>query len=148
MAILLTRLCFGRVADRKGEAPFVYLGNLSMFASLMILASQKSLISLILAGVLAGFGFGGIEPALQSMAIRKVVSQRRGAANSTFLCAYDIGIGAGGGVAGILIAKSGYGMMYVLIALANLISIGIYFLWAGKQSSAFRTIQSMEESRY
>ena len=38
----------------------------------------------------------GLEPALQSMAVHSSSPAERGSANSTFLCAYDIGIGLGG----------------------------------------------------
>ena len=41
------------------------------------------------------------------MAVSIAPPQRRGAANSTFLCAYDMGIGLGGGIAGVLIDMIG-----------------------------------------
>ncbi|MGE0079357.1 MAG: MFS transporter [Bacteroidales bacterium] len=138
VAILLTRFLLGKVADRRGEAPFVYLGNIAMLAALVILAFNVSTFTFIVSALLAGFGFGGIEPALQAMAIGNVSPKRRGAANSTFLCAYDIGIGFGGGIAGFLITNLGYSSMFMVIALANLVSILIYLFWARNHSSAFR----------
>ena len=69
-----------------------------------------------LAAILAGYGFGGLEPALQSMAVHTARDESRGSANSTFLCAYDIGIGVGAGIAGVLITNLGYGSMWAIMS--------------------------------
>ena len=135
--VLLTRITTRRVADRRGEGPFVYTCNASMFAAFMLLAFIPNTITFIFSAVLAGYGFGGIEPALQTMAVRNSPPERRGSANSTFLSAYDIGIGLGGGVAGYLITELGYGPMFAILALSNIVSIAIYLFWGKKQPSAF-----------
>lgn len=61
----------------------------------------------------------------------------RGSANSTFLCAYDIGIGIGGGIAGGLISSLGYAEMFVLMSVFNLLSILLYLLIGRKHPSSF-----------
>ena len=91
----------------------------------------------LLAAVLAGFGFGGLEPALQSMAVAIAPPERRGSANSTFLCAYDIGIGVGGGIAGVLISSFGYSQMFVIMTVFNILSVVIYVLWGRNHPSSF-----------
>lgn len=139
MAVMLfiTRATTGKTADRRGEGIFVYTCNLSMFAAFLLMAFVPNTVTFFLAAVLAGYGFGGLEPALQSMAVRIAKPEERGSANSTFLCAYDIGIGLGGGLAGVLIDASGYSEMYAVIALANIASILVYFFWARKHPSSF-----------
>lgn len=69
--------------------------------------------------ILAGYGFGGLEPALQSMVVHSSSPAERGSANSTFLCAYDIGIGLGGGFAGWLITAAGYENMSLVLSAAR-----------------------------
>jgi len=98
------------------------------------------MLTFIISALLAGFGFGGIEPALLSMAISTVTPERRVAANSTFFCAYDIGIGFVGGMAGFLISCSGYSIMFNSMAIANAVSILIYLFWAKNHSSAIRNV--------
>lgn len=71
------------------------------------------------------------------MAVHIAPPNRRGAANSTFLCAYDIGIGLGGGIAGFLISSLGYSQMYAIIAIANILSVLIYMIWVIKHPSSF-----------
>lgn len=137
VVLLLVRLTLGKVADQKGEAVFVYTCNASMFAALVLLSLVPNTVTFYLAAILAGYGFGGLEPALQSMAVHLAGPDRRGAANSTFLCAYDIGIGLGGGIAGSLITALGYGPMFSIIALSNVASLLLYVFWGRRQPSSF-----------
>ena len=71
----------------------------------------------------------GLEPGLQSMAVHSSSPAERGSANSTFLCAYDIGIGLGGGIAGWLITAAGYENMFLVLSAANIISVLMYVFW-------------------
>ena len=78
----------------------------------------------------------GLEPALQSMAVHSSSPAERGSANSTFLCAYDIGIGLGGGIAGWLITSSGYENMFLVLSAANIISVLMYVFWGRHDPSS------------
>lgn len=138
MAIMLflTRVLIGKLADKKGEGIFVYSCNVLMLGALLLLAFVPDNVTFIISGIFSGFAFGGIEPALQARAVNIAPHERRGAANSTFLCAYDIGIGIGGGIAGVLIDAVGYNYMFAIISVANIISIIIYFAWGSKHPSS------------
>lgn len=135
--LFLTRTTVGKVADKKGEGIFVYTCNASMFSSFLLMAFVPNKVTFLIAAVFAGYGFGGIEPALQSMAVHIAPPERRGSANSTFLCAYDIGIGIGGGIAGYLIYALGYRQMFAILSIANIISVILYVLWGRKHPSSF-----------
>lgn len=78
----------------------------------------------------------GLEPALQSMAVHSSSPAERGSANSTFLCAYDIGIGLGGGIAGWLITAAGYENMFLMLSAANIISVLMYVFWGRHDPSS------------
>lgn len=135
--LLVVRVTVGRLADRKGEGVFVYTCNAAMLAALVLLALAPNRVCFLLSAVLAGYAFGGIEPALQSMAVHIAPPERRGSANSTFLCAYDLGMGCGGGLAGVLIARLGYTRMFLLVALATVLSVLLYVLWGRRHPSSF-----------
>lgn len=128
VTLFLTRVTIGKLADKKGEAIFVYTCNIAMIAALLMIAFVPNNITFVISALLSGYAFGGVEPALQAMAVSIASVQRRGSANSTFLCAYDIGIGLGGGIAGVLIDIIGYNKMFGVIAVANIVSIVIYIL--------------------
>ena len=135
--LLLVRVFLGRLVDEKGEAAFVYTGNIAMIVALLLLAFVPSAVTFCLAAALAGYGFGGLEPALQSMAVHTASDETRGSANSTFLCGYDIGYGLGGGVAGALITAVGYARMWAVVSLACVASIAVYYFWARHSSTSF-----------
>ncbi|TQI68503.1 MFS transporter [Clostridium sp. KNHs216] len=135
--LFLTRATIGKAADKRGEGIFVYTCNASMFAAFLFLAFIPNTATFLIAAALAGYGFGGIEPALQSMAVHIAPPERRGSANSTFLCAYDIGIGLGGGIAGCLISALGYRQMFVVLSAANIVSLILYVVWGRKHPSSF-----------
>ena len=136
-ALLATRLLAGKVTDQYGERVFAYSCNGAMLVAFLLMGLCPNIVTYLLSAVLAGFGFGGLEPALQSMAVAIAPPERRGSANSTFLCAYDIGIGVGGGIAGVLISALGYRQMFIIMPLFNVISVVIYVLWGQNHPSSF-----------
>ena len=135
--LLVVRMTIGKLADQKGEGVFVYSCNIAMFIAFLLLAFVPNTVTFLLSAVLAGYAFGGIEPALQSMAVHIAPPERRGSANSTFLCAYDIGLGCGGGLAGVLISNLGYDKMFIIISLATIVSILLYLFWGRHHPSSF-----------
>ncbi|MDO4850004.1 MAG: MFS transporter [Coriobacteriia bacterium] len=135
--LLLVRVFLGRLVDEKGEAVFVYTGNLAMLVALLLLAIMPNSVTFYIAAALAGYGFGGLEPALQSMAVHTATDESRGSANSTFLCGYDIGYGLGGGVAGALITAVGYARMWAIVSLACVASMAVYYFWARHSKTSF-----------
>jgi len=94
-------------------------------------------VAYVFPAALAGYAFGGLEPALQSMAVHTSTDETRGSANSTFLCGYDIGYGLGGGVAGVLISAFGYSAMWSVVSLACVVAVLIYLFWARRSDTSF-----------
>lgn len=137
VTVLIMRMTAGKVTDRHGEGIFAYSCNIAMFAAFLLLGLFPNTVTYLLAAVLSGFGFGGLEPALQSMAVAIAPPEKRGSANSTFLCAYDIGIGIGGAIAGGLISSFGYETMFTGMSVFNLLSIMIYVLIRRNHPSSF-----------
>lgn len=137
VVLLLVRVFLGRLVDERGEAFFVYTGNAAMICALLLLAFAPNAVTFLLSGALAGYAFGGLEPALQSMAVHTATDETRGSANSTFLCGYDIGYGLGGGVAGVLITSVGYANMWAIVALACAASVVLYVAWARHSDTSF-----------
>ena len=125
--LLIVRFTLGKYADRKGEGMFVYSCNAAMFAAFLLLSLAPDNVTFILAAILAGYGFGGLEPALQSMAVHSSTPAER---------AYDIGIGLGGGIAGWLITAAGYENMFLVLSAANIISVLMYVFWGRHDPSS------------
>ena len=77
--------------------------------------------------------FGAVQPSLQTMAMRTVPPQRRGAASSTFFVAFDLGIALGGLLSGILVKYFGYDVMFIAIAICGICSSGYFYFFASRQ---------------
>ena len=135
--LMVIRMALGKIVDRRGEAFFVYSCNAAMFCAMLLLAFVPNTLTYLLSAVLVGYGFGGIAPALQAVAVCLAPPRRRGAANSTYLCAYDLGFGFGGGIAGWLISAWGYGTMFAALSLANVVSVILYLTWVRRHPSSF-----------
>ncbi|SES20456.1 Predicted arabinose efflux permease, MFS family [Butyrivibrio fibrisolvens] len=136
--LIVVRFTLGSLADKMGEGIFVYSCNAAMLIAFLLLAVAPCRTTFYIAAILAGYAFGGIEPALQSMAVHIAPPERRGSANSTFLCAYDIGLGGGGGIAGVLISRLGYSKMFLIVAMATVASILLYFFWGSRHPSSLK----------
>ncbi len=134
--LLVLRLTVGKIIDRRGEAMFIYICCPLMTAGLLFLAFVPGNLSFIVAALLTGAAFGCIEPTLQAMAVSLSPPERRGAANSTFLCSLDIGIGVGAGLAGVLIDRIGYHHMYAIMSIASIAALILYLCIGRKHPSS------------
>lgn len=111
--VLLVRPITGVLFDRKGPEWVLLPGAIFTIAGLWLLSYAHSNISLAIAALCYGVGFGSLQPALQAWTIARSSPERRGAANGTFFSANDLGIGLGAMVLGALANWSGsYATMY------------------------------------
>jgi MFS family permease len=131
--VLLVRPITGVLFDRKGPEWVLVPGAIFTIAGLWLLSYAHSNISLAIAALCYGVGFGSIQPALQAWTISRSSPSRRGAANGTFFSANDLGIGLGAMVLGAMANWSGsYALMYrysTSLIIAFLIIYGWSF-WA------------------
>jgi MFS family permease len=127
LAILVSRPYFGRIADRKGTSFALIPGIGALLGALVILYVANSLTIFLLAGLLYGFGFGAVQPSLQAMAVRNVEPARRGSANATFFLGFDLGIGVGSIVWGVVAERVGYNVMYLWAMVPVFIALLIHF---------------------
>ncbi|MCD7710088.1 MAG: cytidylate kinase family protein [Porphyromonadaceae bacterium] len=137
VATVLTRILLGRAIDKYGESLLVYTGNIAIIAGILFLVFIHNIPCYILSALLLGYSFGAIQPSLQTMAMHAVAPERRGAANSTFFVAFDLGIALGGFIAGVLIKYFGYDNMFLLMIVSCLFSCGYYYFFGRNHASSF-----------
>ena len=113
LATIATRLIMGRKIDRCSESIMVYGGNFTIIVGILLLVFIHTTPAYLLSAILLGYSFGTLQPALQTMAMRPVPSERRGAAGSTFFVAFDLGIALGGYIAGMLVKYFNYDTMFL-----------------------------------
>ncbi|MCD8309918.1 MAG: MFS transporter, partial [Prevotellaceae bacterium] len=137
VATVLTRLFLGRAIDKYGEAALVYTGNAALIVGILLLVFLHDVPAYILSALLLGYSFGAVQPSLQTMAMHVVSPERRGAANSTFFMAFDLGIGVGVFIAGVLIKRVGYDSMFLVMAVFGIIAVAYYFFFGRNHVSSF-----------
>lgn len=132
LTLFLARPSFGKLADQKGFNYALIPGMIFIGLTMVILFLAQNLAYFIAAAICYGIGFGAVQPSLQAMAVYNVPPQRRGAANGTFMSGFDLGIGIGSMLWGIVAKFTGYSAMYLLALLPIIIAFFLY-LYLGKQ---------------
>jgi len=135
ITLAITRPLSGIMVDRKGYNAVVIPGLLFVVAAMLLFSQAEYLWMFLLAGVFYGIGFGLVQPSMQALAVRDVPPNRRGAANGTFFSAFDLGIGAGAVLWGIVARAFGYSAMYLTAAVPALVALAIY-LYFGEKACA------------
>ena len=137
LATVATRLLLGRTIDRYGEARLVYTGNAAIVAGILLLVFAHNVPCYLLSAALLGYSFGAIQPSLQTMAMHAVAPERRGAASSTFLVAFDFGIALGGFLAGVLVKYLDYDAMFLCMIVPCVLSWAYYYVFGRRHASSF-----------
>ena len=125
----------GMVISLVGYTLFILMPTLSQTSSLIshssFLVPRSS--SLVLIGyygsaILIGLGNGHMWPAFQNMMICMARHNERGTANSTILVAWDVGMGLGILLGGVIAELLGYSAAFWTVAVVNLVGVVLYFL--------------------
>lgn len=135
-SMFIMRFVLGKLQDRRGDNVVVYLGLVSFAIALVILAMANQDWEVIVAGAFTGLGYGTLMPASQAIAVRMVPVHKLGTGISTLLLLTDLGIGIGPIFLGFLVAKTGYGSMYALLAMLVVLAAVFYHLAHGRKDIA------------
>lgn len=134
----VTRVFGGRLSDRYGEGPAIYVGGLCFLLGLALVVVESNSFLFYCGAFAYGIGYGLTMPALQTMSLRTVPLRRRGAASSTYLCSFDVSFGLGGLLGGVLVEAIGYQYMFALMSISLVSCVIIYHYWGSKTPSAHR----------
>lgn len=108
VTLLVTRPMVGRMTDKYG---FVKIGApavLMTACSLALIGYAANTFTLLLAAFVNAFGYGAVQPMLQSLCMKSVSSDRRGSASSTNYIGMDIAGLIGPSICGAVAEKMGY----------------------------------------
>ena len=134
-AILISRPFTGRAFDARGEDFVIYPTFLLFIAALVVLGVAHHGYSILLAGVLTGFGYGNYFAAGQALAVKASPQHRKALATSTYFIFADIGTGIGPFLFGILIPTMGYRGLYLSMAVVVLATSVLYYFLHGRESN-------------
>jgi MFS family permease len=106
--IVITRLVLGHLPDRVGATPVAIAATLGEALGLGLIAVAQSLPVALLGSVAMGTAFSLLNPALMLIALGRVSQQARGAVMGTYTAFFDLGIGVGAPLAGLIAALADY----------------------------------------
>ena len=118
----------GMVISLVGYTIFIALPTLANLSPLTSNPSPLTLIGYYGSAILIGLGNGHMWPAFQNMTINVAHNNQRGTANSTILISWDIGMGLGILVGGIVSELLGYGAAFWTVVLVNASGVACFFL--------------------
>ena len=118
----------GMVISLVGYTIFIALPTLSSLSPLTSYLSPLSYIGYYGSALLIGLGNGHMWPAFQNMTINVARNNQRGTANSTILISWDIGMGLGILVGGVVSELLGYGAAFWTVVLVNASGVACFFL--------------------
>jgi len=128
VGIGLSRVGSGRLIDKQGPSAVSVLGIILLVAGFPILAFIQTPLGFHTAALILGLGYGMIMPTFQTMVNNIAPANRRGAANSTFFTAFDLGIGLGMIGTGILSQWLGFGHTFIISSAMNLAALTLFGL--------------------
>ena len=138
LALMVSRPLFGRLADKHDNDIIIIPGILAIFVAIIILSQAQAVrqpwLMLILTAVIYGLGFGAVQPSLQAMTVRNISFNRRGAANATFFSSFDLGIGLGSALWGMIAQMTGYSVMYMVVSVSALCALVCYLILGRKSA--------------
>ena len=125
----------GRLTHNASEGMLISLVGYTIFILMPTVSQQLNLQSVLLidigyygSALLIGLGNGHMWPAFQNMMISMAHHNERGTANSTILISWDIGMGLGILLGGVIAEHLGYGMAFWTVAVVNATGVALYFM--------------------
>lgn len=125
--LILSRPYAGKALDSSGPKTIMAIGFAALALSFLLLFFASSYVGFILSGLCLGIGFGIVQPTTLALAINRVEPLRRGAANGTIFTAFDLGVGLGSILLGLLSEYAGLAAMYLVCALLVIIPLVLFF---------------------
>jgi MFS family permease len=143
LTMLITRPLVGKFADKFGYVK-VMLPMMVLFAvSLNIISISSSLPLFLIAAFLNAFGYGGCGPVIQSLCMKRVSKERRGAGSCTSYIGMDLGSLLGPVIAGTLAGRFGYVSMWRIMIIPILIAVVLVFIF--RRNIAASTVKKSNE---
>jgi MFS family permease len=135
------RLFLGGWPDRFGPARVAGWSAAVETAGLLLVASAADLPVAIAGGLLMGAGLSLLYPSLALVVLDRTEAASQGAALGAFTSFWDLGVVAGGPVAGLIAHEYGYATMYLALAGGALLSVILSFASSQTAASSRRRVE-------
>jgi len=123
---IFVRISTRKLPDRLGRARVLLPALIIFGTGIGLIAVIRSWPVFVISAVLCGLGHCFLYPVLNALVVQKVHSCARGTATGLFISSFDIGIGIGSLIWGLVAQYLGYSLMYLLAGITAWVGI-----WGG-----------------
>ncbi len=110
----ISRIMAGKTFDRQGPAVAMIRGFVVLIIAILLMLFTRHGLFFYASAFLLGLGYGITSPVCQAMVNILAPAERRGAANATFMTAFDLGICIGLVLIGYVQEHWGWGVSHVI----------------------------------
>lgn len=134
LVLFFTRPAIGKLTDKVGFIKIFIPALICFAASFLIISVSTKLWMFLAAAVIAAFGNGVCHPLVNSLCMKAVPLEHRGAGSSTSYIGVDLGNLVGPSLAAVVISSSGYDGMWRVMTMPIFIAIVATLVFSGKIS--------------
>jgi predicted MFS family arabinose efflux permease len=127
---ITARLSSGRLYDRYGHITVIPPSIAIMAASILIIVLLPAPVMLYAAAIVYGLSMGSIFPSIQALTLSAVPAENRTIASAIFFNAFDIGIGSGTLLMGLLAGTfETFSVLYLASPCLLAVLLALYFYY-------------------
>ncbi|SDH33802.1 Predicted arabinose efflux permease, MFS family [Prevotella communis] len=128
VGLILSRIQGGKALRQGRLTHNAGSGMVISFIGYTLFILVPNMVGYYASALLIGLGNGHMWPAFQNMTINVASNNQRGTANSTILISWDIGMGLGILVGGVIAELISYGAAFWTVVLVNGAGVALFFL--------------------
>lgn len=128
VGLILSRIQGGKALRQGRLTHNAGSGMVISFIGYTLFILVPNMVGYYASALLIGLGNGHMWPAFQNMTINVAGNNQRGTANSTILISWDIGMGLGILVGGVIAEMISYGAAFWTVVLVNGSGVALFFL--------------------
>lgn len=132
LGLICSRLIGNKSLSKGKIVENASLGIVVSLVGYFIFAAVNNSFGYYSAAIIIGLGNGHMFPAFQTMFINLAPHTQRGTANSSLLISWDVGVGLGILIGGIVVEYFGYGASFWVSAIINLLGVVGFLFFARK----------------
>ncbi len=140
-ASFIIRLLSGKLFDKYGPSIILIPGSILSIIGLVILYVAVSDSMFLIAATFYGFGFGAIFPAVQTWCMNLVEEHEHEDAMASFFNFFDLGIGGGSFILGLVATVASYQAVYLVAIIVYGMVLVIYVVYVVTKGTLKKTCQ-------
>ena len=133
LGLICSRLIGNRTLSKGKIVENASIGILISLVGYFIFAAVNNSFGYYSAALIIGLGHGHMFPAFQTMYINLAPHTQRGTANSSLLISWDVGVGLGILIGGVVVEYFGYNASFWVSAVVNLLGVVGFIFFARKR---------------